>query len=70
MWSADNSSKTQPGAVKQRFTDNLWVDIITDSLGVSYILPLRVYAHRYLVFLQEDLPEMLNDVFAHIRREM
>ncbi|GFX00424.1 uncharacterized protein TNCV_2090741 [Trichonephila clavipes] len=70
MWALNNPHNTQPRAMQQRFTVNVWAGIVGDSLLGPYILPPRLDSHKYLVFLQEVLPELLTDVPAPIRRRM
>ncbi|GFW46040.1 DUF4817 domain-containing protein [Trichonephila clavipes] len=70
MWALNNPHSTQPRAMQQRFTVNVWAGIVGDSLLGPYILPHRLDSHKYLVFLQEVLPELLTDDPAPIRRRM
>ncbi|GFT69210.1 uncharacterized protein TNCV_2253661 [Trichonephila clavipes] len=56
--------------MQQRFTVNMWAGIVGDSLLGPCILPPRLHSHKYLVFLQEVLPELLTDIPAPIRRRM
>ncbi|GFY09750.1 DUF4817 domain-containing protein [Trichonephila clavipes] len=70
MWALNNPHSTRPRAMQQRFTVNVWAGIMGDSLLGPYILPPRLDSHKYLVFLQEVLPELLTDVPAPIRRRM
>ncbi|GFV38866.1 uncharacterized protein TNCV_2814821 [Trichonephila clavipes] len=70
MWALNNPHSTRPRAMQQRFTVNVWAGIVGDSLLGPYILPPRLDSHKYLVFLQEVLPELLTDVPAPIRRRM
>ncbi|GFX08071.1 transposable element Tcb1 transposase [Trichonephila clavipes] len=70
MWALNNPHSTRPRDMQQRFTVNVWVGIVGDSLLGPYILPPRLDSHKYLVFLQEVLPELLTDVSAPIRRRM
>ncbi|GFX82535.1 DUF4817 domain-containing protein [Trichonephila clavipes] len=57
-------------AMQQRFTVNMWTGIVGDSLLGPYILPPQLDSHKYLVFRQEVLPELLTYVPAPIRRPM
>ncbi|GFT08897.1 uncharacterized protein TNCV_4104141 [Trichonephila clavipes] len=70
MWALNNPHSTRPRAMQHRFTVNMWAGIVGDSLLGPYILPPRLDSHKYLVFLQEVLPELLTDVPAPIRRRM
>lgn len=44
-----------------KFSVNVWCGILGDHLLGPYILPERLNAQRYLVFLQEVLPELLEE---------
>ncbi|GFW55823.1 uncharacterized protein TNCV_122071 [Trichonephila clavipes] len=70
MWALNNPHSTRSRAMQQRFTVDVWSGIVGDSLLGPYILPPRPDSHKYLVFLQEVLPELLTDVPAPIRRLM
>ncbi|GFX02091.1 DUF4817 domain-containing protein [Trichonephila clavipes] len=70
MWALNNPHSTRPRAMQQRLTVNVWAGIVGDSLLGPYTLPPRLDSHKYLVFLQEVLPELLTDVPAPIRRRM
>lgn len=70
MWALTNPHSTRPRAAQQRFTVNMWAGIVGDSLLGPYILPPRLDSDKYLVFLQEVLPELLTDVPAPVRRRM
>ncbi|GFV01798.1 uncharacterized protein TNCV_2550521 [Trichonephila clavipes] len=70
MWALNNPHSTRPRAMQQRFTVNVWAGIVGGSLLGPYILPPRLDSHKYLVFLQDVLPELLTDVPPTIRCRM
>lgn len=70
MCALDNPHATRPRAAQQRFTVNVLAGIVTVNLVGSYILLPRLDARKYLVIIQEVLPEKVNDVPAHVRRGM
>ncbi|GFV36331.1 transposable element Tcb1 transposase [Trichonephila clavipes] len=70
MCTLNNPHSTRPRAMQQCFTVNVWAGIVGDSLHGPHILPPQLDSHKYLVFLQEVLPELLTDVPAPIRRGM
>ena len=70
VWSNANPFTIRPRSFQRRFAVNIWAGIIHDYLIRPYILPTRLEGASYLVFLQEVLPELLNDVPAPIRRHI
>jgi hypothetical protein len=47
---------------QQRFVGNVWTGIVKDFLIGPYLLTRRLSAHIYRVFLEEELPEMLEEI--------
>lgn len=70
MWYVDKPYRTRTCAAQQHFTVHVWLDIEADSLLGPCILSPWLHSSKYLAFLQDVLPEMLNDVPAHVRRGM
>ena len=70
VWSNDNPYTIRPRSFQQRFSVNIWAGIVHDYLIGPYLLPTRLDGDSYLVFLQEVLPGLLNDVPPPIRRRM
>ena len=60
-WSEENPHQTFIRGYPQKFSINLWAGIGDHLLG-PYVLPDRLNANNYLVFLQEVLPDLLEDV--------
>lgn len=70
VWAVDNPNATVIRGYQERFAVNVWAGIIGDRLIGPYIFPNRLNAPVYLVFLRDILPELLEDVPLHIRRDM
>ncbi|GFW00350.1 transposase-like protein [Trichonephila clavipes] len=63
-WAAANSHVTRTRAAQDRFLVNVWAGILGDHLIGPYILPDRLTGPRYLIFLEQVLPELLDS--AHV----
>ncbi|GFX90150.1 uncharacterized protein TNCV_2712711 [Trichonephila clavipes] len=59
-WAAANPHVTRTRAAQDRFLVNVWAGILGDHLIGPYILP----DPRYLIFLEQVLPELLDS--AHV----
>lgn len=70
VWAEVNPHATYPHSHQRRFSINVWAGIIGDHLLGPYLLPKRLDGNDYLTFLQQVLPDMLNDVRPHIRQVM
>lgn len=72
VWGQENPHGTIQRHHQVRFSVNVWAGIINDTLIGPYILPNRLNGQTYLVFLQDVLPELLENVGLpiDIRREM
>lgn len=56
---------------QREFKINVWIGIIDDHLiGPVRLLPNKLTAETYLHFLQETLPELLEDLPIALRRDM
>ncbi|GFV24948.1 uncharacterized protein TNCV_884141 [Trichonephila clavipes] len=64
LWAAANPHVTCTRAAQDRFLVNVWAGILGDHLIGSYILPDRLTGPRYLIFLEQVLPELLDS--AHV----
>ncbi|GFV40663.1 uncharacterized protein TNCV_2268341 [Trichonephila clavipes] len=71
-WAAANPHVTRTRAAQDRFLVNVWAGILGDYLIGPYILPDRLTGPRYLIFLEQVLPELLDSahVTAAIRTSM
>ncbi|GFV42596.1 uncharacterized protein TNCV_1316011 [Trichonephila clavipes] len=63
-WAAANPHVTRTRAEQDRFLVNIWAGILGDHLIGPYILPDRLTGPRYLIFLEQVLPELLDS--AHV----
>ncbi|GFW71448.1 DUF4817 domain-containing protein [Trichonephila clavipes] len=61
---AANPHITRSRAAQDRFLVNVWAGILGDHLIGPYILPDRLAGPRYLIFLEQVLPELLDS--AHV----
>ncbi|GBO07364.1 hypothetical protein AVEN_107363-1 [Araneus ventricosus] len=68
----ENPHATRTSAVQERFLVNVWADIVRDHLVGPYLLPERLTGANYLTFLQQALPQLLDDthVSAPMRSSM
>jgi hypothetical protein len=68
LWSAVNPHVTRQCKHQVRFSVNVWAGILGDHLIGPYILPDRLNGRNYWIFLNEVLPELLENVpLADIR---
>ncbi|GFY02519.1 uncharacterized protein TNCV_3503991 [Trichonephila clavipes] len=67
-WADENPHAIRPHGAQRKCSRNVWAGIVGDCLLGPYILPERLNGSVYLIFLQEVLPEMLNDVPMPIRQ--
>jgi hypothetical protein len=70
VWSYDNPHSTKETHFQTRFSVNIWCGIIGNLLIGPVVLEDRLTSQRYLRFLQEELPLMLEDVPLLTRQEM
>ncbi|GFX10922.1 uncharacterized protein TNCV_511821 [Trichonephila clavipes] len=59
-WAAANPRVTRTRAAQDRFLVNVWADILGDHLIGPYILPRHLTGPRYLIFLEQVLPKLLD----------
>lgn len=69
-WAQDNPHATVQKNFQTRFSVNVWCGIINDMLIGPAIVEDRMTGDSYLHFLQNDLPEQLEDVPLETRRHM
>ena len=67
-WKTPNA--TTVWSHQHRFCVNVWTGIVDDFLLGPYILPERLNANTYLIFLQNVLPELIHPIPLNIRRNM
>ena len=60
-WAEENPHTIRCRAAENRFSVNLQASIIRGDLIGLYLLPFRLTGHKYLVFRQQVLPQLLGD---------
>lgn len=70
VWSDENPHVIRQGSFQQRFSVNLWAGIVNNTLIGPFELPARLNGNYYLQFLEENLPELLEDIPLFIRCNM
>ncbi|GFV18747.1 uncharacterized protein TNCV_4756341 [Trichonephila clavipes] len=63
-WAAANPHVTRTRAAQDRFLVNVWAGILGDHLIGPYILPDRLTGPRYLIFLEQVLPELFDNAYV------
>lgn len=69
-WSFENPHAVRRHSFQHQFSVNLWTGVFNRQLIGPFELPTRVNGEAYLSFLQNNLPEMLEDVNLAVRRQM
>ena len=70
VWGDDNPHATVESNFQQRVSVNVWCAVLDDQLIGSFILEGRLTGEAYLRFLQEELPQLLEDVPLDKRSRM
>ena len=70
VWALNNPHATYIRGHQQRFAVNIWTGIVDNFLIGPYMLPQRLNAINYCVFLRDVLPELLENVPLVIRENM
>jgi len=61
IWDEENPYATFVNHHQHQFSVNVWAGIVGDCLIGPYLLPPRLNAHVYEIFLEEVLPELLDE---------
>jgi hypothetical protein len=69
-WEEENPHVVRRTNFQQRFSINLWAGIIHDTLIGPIEIPQRLNSNLYLNLLQENLPQILDDLPLNLRRNM
>jgi Transposase. len=69
-WSDENPHATIDSHHQHRFSVNVWAGIIGDYLLGPFFLPQRLDAVEYLNFLENHLPELMENVPLNLRQYM
>ena len=62
VWDDGNTHFQDAHGFQQRFDINVWAGTVDGRLMGPYLLPPRIMGHTYLIFLQEALGELFEDV--------
>lgn len=69
-WNEANPHAVVHHGAQHRFSINLWAGIVDEYLLGPYILPPRLNGQTYLTFLQQQLPEFLDDLPLALRSRL
>lgn len=69
-WAHDNPHNKKETAFQRRFDVTVWAGIINNTLIGPKILPPRLNSQIYLAFLQEIMPEILDEVPLAVRNHI
>jgi hypothetical protein len=70
IWSEENPHQIRERGFQQRFSINVWAGIIGNRLIGPNVLPPHLNGEGYLIFLQNELSDLLDDVPLQVRRDM
>lgn len=70
VWADANPHAVIKRGAQRRFSVNLWAGMVGEFLLGPYILPPRVNGRIYLTFLEEQLPEYLDDLPLGLRSRL
>uniref|UniRef100_V5GM36 DUF4817 domain-containing protein n=1 Tax=Anoplophora glabripennis TaxID=217634 RepID=V5GM36_ANOGL len=70
IWAVENRHEIRRTNFQQRFSLNVWAGIVAGKLVGPAILPDRLTGLDYLHFLQNNLPELLEEIPLHICQNM
>ena len=66
----ENPHATVESTFQQRFSVNVWCAVLDDQLIGPFDLEGRLTGEAYLRFLQEEFPQLLEDVLLNKRSRM
>lgn len=67
QWAEENPRTKKENNFQERFKVNVWAGILDKNLIGPFILPDNLNAQYYLNFLENTLPELLEDVTINLR---
>lgn len=70
IWAEENPHEIAEGRHQQQFSVNVWAAIVGNHLIGPHFLPNRLNGADYRQFLEEVLPELLEDVPIQLRQNM
>ena len=69
-WAIENPFQTRETHFQYRFSVNIWCGVLNNRLIGPFVFQERLTSERYLLFLQNELPELLEDVPLQNRVDM
>lgn len=69
VWSHENPHEIRPRAFQTEFSVNVWLGVQDNQLCGPHFLPPRLNAQEFLNFLDNDLPDCLENIPLNRRRE-
>ena len=69
-WSHDNPHETSVRNFQRRFTVNVWCGVLGNKLIGPFVFDNNLTGNAYEVFLQNELPGLLEDIPLTIRSQM
>ncbi|PSN44542.1 hypothetical protein C0J52_18389 [Blattella germanica] len=70
VWAYENPHASIESNFQRIFSVNVWCGVVYDQLMGPFILPGNLTGQMYNNFIQEELPELLEDVPLETRRQM
>lgn len=70
FWSHENPHAVVERGFQQQFSVNVWAGIIGDYIIGPHFLPLRLNGETYRQFLEETLPQLLENIPLQTRQNM
>lgn len=70
IWADENPHEIAESKFQHQFSLNVWLGVIDDYLIGPYFLPIRLNGDAYCHFLEEELPQLFDDVPVQIRQEL
>lgn len=70
FWAEDNSHAITEHNYQEQFSVNVWAGIIGDHLIGPFLPPRRLNGENYCRFLEDNLPELLEEIPVLLRCQM
>lgn len=70
IWAVENPRAVRRNHFQYRFSINVWAGLVNGQLIGPFVLPNRLTGNDYLLFLQNYLQELLEEVPLNVRRQM
>lgn len=70
IWSDENPHAVEQVRSQWQFSVNVWAGLVSNYVIGPYLLPARLTGEAYATFIEDVLPELLEDVPYDIRQNM